>query len=119
MRHIESAEQQALFEWVEFNKKKIDELELIYHIPNGGKRNIREAARLKQEGVKAGVPDIHLPIAKGMHMGLWIEMKAPGGKLTDNQKAWKRKLESWGHKVVVCYSWAEAKDNILEYLGVA
>ena len=119
MKHIESEQQQALFQWVEYNKAKFEELKLLYHIPNGGKRNVREAARLKQEGVRAGVPDIHLPIAKGMYMGLWIEMKAPGGKLTGNQKAWKRQLETWGHKVIVCYGWEQAKNEILGYLEVA
>ena len=119
MQHIESDEQKALFQWIDYNKNKYEELETIYHIPNGGKRNAREAARLKQEGVRAGVPDVHLPIPKGMYIGLWIEMKAPGGKLTNYQKDWKNKLESWGHKVIVCYNWEEAKNSILKYLEVS
>lgn len=119
MKHIESNEQQALFTWVEYNKKNIPELNLLYHIPNGGKRNVREAARLKQEGVKAGVPDIHLPIARYTYLGLWVEMKAPKGKLSGSQKRWKDKLEAYGHKVIVCYTWEQAKDAILDYLEVS
>lgn len=46
MNHQESQEQQALFEWAAYHP----ELELMHHIPNGGKRNPREAARLKREG---------------------------------------------------------------------
>lgn len=119
MKHIESEQQQALFEWIEYSKAKFEELTLLYHIPNGGKRNAREAARLKQEGVRPGVPDIHLPVANGTYIGLWLEMKAPKGKLSENQKEWKNKLEAWGHKVTVCYNWEQAAAEILNYLEVA
>ncbi len=34
-------------------------------------------------------------------------------------KTRKRQLEAWGHKVTVCYSWEQAKDEILGYLEVA
>jgi len=47
----ESTEQQALFEWAEFAAKKTPELKLLFAVPNGGKRNITTAARLKKEGV--------------------------------------------------------------------
>jgi hypothetical protein len=112
----ESAEQQALFQWVEYNTVKYPQLKLLFAIPNGGKRDKREAARLKREGTRAGVPDVCLPIPKGNYCGLWVEMKSGKGKLSDNQKKWKEQLESWGHKVAVCYGWEEAKECILEYL---
>lgn len=116
MIHHESEEQQALFTWAEYEKHNIPELELLYHIPNGGKRNAREAARLKREGVKSGVPDINLPIPRGMYYGLWVEMKSEKGKPTKSQEKWIKSLRDWGHYVAVCHNWEEAKNEIIKYL---
>jgi len=60
MNHIEDNEQICLMEWAAAQSGKFPELSLIFHIPNGGKRNAREAARFKRMGVKAGVPDLFL-----------------------------------------------------------
>lgn len=117
MIHHESEEQQALFQWAQLNINKYPELELLFHIPNGGKRNVREGARLKREGVKAGVPDIQLPIPRGMYYGLWVEMKSDKGKLSKNQEIWISKLRNIGHYVTVCYNWEEAKNEIEKYLN--
>ena len=57
---------------------------LVFAVPNGGSRDKREAARLKWQGVLAGVPDV-LVILDGRTFG--IEFKAPKGKLSDAQKA--------------------------------
>ena len=63
LRSYEEAEQAAIFEWAEYEKRKYPELELLYHVPNGGKRDAKTAAILKRCGVKAGVPDLVLPVA--------------------------------------------------------
>lgn len=52
---LEGEEQAALFRWAQFQSGKYPELDLMFHIPNGGKRGKAEAARFKAEGVKAGV----------------------------------------------------------------
>lgn len=116
MKHLESAEQQTLFQWAELQKGKHPELSLMYHIPNGGKRNKLEAIRLKKEGVKAGVPDICLPVARLNYHGLYIELKAKKGKASDNQVIWIEKLKEQGYIVVICYGWEDAKRVILAYL---
>ena len=58
-----------------------------FHCPNGGFRNKIEAGRLKAQGVKAGIPDIGVPLPDGKI--LWIEVKAPGGVLSEPQKAFR------------------------------
>ena len=114
----ESSEQQALIQWAEISSKKIPELSLLYAIPNGGKRNIATAVRLKKEGVKAGVPDLCLPVArKGFH-GLYIEMKVDRNKPTGNQMEWMKRLSEQGYAFKVCWGWEEAKKEIEKYLGV-
>ena len=53
-------------------RKKWPELELLHHIPNGGSRDVVEAAHMKRQGVKSGVPDLHLPVPRGGYASLYI-----------------------------------------------
>ena len=118
MEHPESNEQQALFQWAKFMEQKYPELRLLYHPPNGGKRDKREAARLKREGVKAGVPDLCLPVARGEFHGLYIELKAGKNKPTDAQKEWISDLILQGYYACVCVGWEQAAEVIGDYLGM-
>lgn len=116
MKHLEDNEQILLFEWATLQSCKYPELELLFHIPNGGKRNAQEAARFKRMGVKPGVPDLMLPVPRNGYHGLWIEMKSPKGKTSKNQKDMLEKLNKQRYKAVVCFSWEEAAQIIKDYL---
>jgi hypothetical protein len=50
---------------------------VYFHVPNGGQRDLREAKRLKQSGVKAGVPDLIFLAHQRFYC---LELKEPGGK---------------------------------------
>lgn len=132
-RSIEHSHQVALFRWAALMRKQIPELDLLIAIPNGGHRHIAVARKLKAEGVKAGIPDIALFVPRtgdcpetgypcvdpcGTFHGLFIELKAPGGKVSPAQTGWITALRKQGYRVEICRSWVEAKDLILEYLGV-
>lgn len=113
----EDTEQAHIFAWAAWARGKYPELDLLHHIPNGGKRSKSEAARFKVQGVKAGVPDICLPCARGGYHGLYIELKrTKGGKLSAAQKEWIDALNEQGYKAAVCYGFDEAKEIITEYL---
>lgn len=116
MKHNEDNEQITLFRWAQFLSGKYPELGLMFHIPNGGKRDVREAARFKSMGVKAGVPDIFLPLARGSYHGLFIELKAAGGKPSEKQKECIEFLKTQGYRVEICYGWENASKVITEYL---
>lgn len=116
MKSRESEEQTSLIAWTELMKGRYPEIALLYHIPNGGSRNRLEAYHLKQQGVKSGVPDLCLPVARGGYHGLYIEMKVKGNKPTANQLEWIGNLQKQGYKAVVCYGWEEASGVILSYL---
>lgn len=88
-------------------------------IPNGGRRDVREAARLKAEGVKPGVSDLLLPLRRGGHFALWLELKAPGNKPTPLQRAWLRRMELAGYRAEWADDWLKAAAVIAEYVGVA
>lgn len=113
----EHQEQCALFDWADFAESKIPALRLLHAIPNGGKRDIRTAAMLKAEGVKPGVPDICLPVPRGIFHGLYIELKRrKGGTVSKEQQAWIDALKEQHYWCSVCYGWECARDVILEYL---
>ena len=114
----EENEQAALFRWASYAQTQYEELKLMYHVPNEGKRSSVTGARMKQAGLKPGVPDVCLPTAHGGYVGLYIEMKVKPNKPTENQKQWLRALREAGHFTAVCYTWEEAKNLIEEYLGL-
>ncbi|MBE7042939.1 MAG: VRR-NUC domain-containing protein [Ruminococcaceae bacterium] len=112
----ESNEQVSLFEWCEYSSGKYPELQLLFHVPNGGYRSKATAGRMKAEGVKAGVPDLFLPVAKQGYHGLFIEMKAGKNKPTAHQMQWLEHLSQQGYLAVVCYGWEDAAKALTEYL---
>ena len=110
----ETQEQQTLFRWAEMQKGKYPELALLFHISNEGKRN---PARAKAEGIKAGVPDLCLPVPRGPYHGAYIEMKRrKGGTVSRDQESWLTALECQGYAVAVCKGWQEAAKFIKKYL---
>ena len=116
MKKLEAQEQENLITWCNLQSRKYPELNLIFHIPNGGSRNKVEAFNLKKQGVKAGVPDLFFPVAKKGYYGLFIEMKVKNNKPTENQKKWLNALAEQGFLTTVCYSFEEARKTILNYL---
>lgn len=112
----EHAEQAALFRWAEFARARLPELALLYAVPNGGHRHKATAARLKAEGVKRGVPDVCLPVARDGAHGLYIEIKTERGKPTSEQLGWIRALRRQGYAAEVCHGWESARSMIEHYL---
>lgn len=112
----EHIEQSALFYWAKLREPHTPELALLFAIPNGGHRHKAVAAKLKAEGVKAGVPDVCLPVPRGQYHGLYIELKAPGGRATDLQRNWLLALGAQGYFTRLCVGWEEAKKTIEDYL---
>jgi hypothetical protein len=112
----EAETQMMLFRWAEYEKARYPELELMFHVPNGGSRNAFEAKNLKLQGVKAGVPDIILPVAKGFYHGLFVELKVGKNKTSQLQEEWLDKLKGAGYKTALCYGFDETVSVIKSYL---
>ena len=113
----ESAEQKAIFQWAKLKYSKFPELEwCLFSVPNGGSRHKLEAYNLKLQGLKSGVSDITLQVARGGYNGLWIELKVGKNKTTKNQDKFLETMREQGYFAVVCYGSLEAIDTILDYL---
>jgi len=119
-KHVptEHAEQAQLFEVAAIRAERDGRWGMLYAIPNGGDRHPAVGAALKAEGVKAGVPDVHLPVPVGRHHGLYIELKRTvGGRVEQAQAEWIEDLQAQGYRVEVCRGCDAAVAAITEYLG--
>lgn len=116
MRHLEDDLQMACVKWFDFQHPMLKAL--LFHVPNGGHRNAREAARFKAMGVRPGVPDLLLLYPKqGFHF-LALELKAGKNTQTYEQKRYESILTNRaGGKYVVIRSidgFIEAVSSYLE-----
>lgn len=94
------------------------ELAWLHHSPNGGQRSAFTGAQLKAMGVKRGFPDLILPIRRGEHPGLAIEMKSADGTLQPDQKAWKALFESQNWAWRLARNAQDARAELCKYLGI-
>jgi hypothetical protein len=122
----EHDEQVAVIAWASLMARGFPELELLYAVPNGAKLPYRgkgkarfspEAMRLKAEGLRPGVPDLVLPVARQGYHGLYIEMKYGKNKPTPEQVWWADRLAEQGYLSTVCWGSQEAIDTIQAYLS--
>lgn len=116
LKSTEAQHQSAVMQWAQLNLAKYPELALLYHVPNGGKRDPIEAKHLKEQGVKSGVPDLCLPVPRGKYHGLYIEMKTENGNTSYEQDWWIEKLTEQGYFVEVCHGWESAVRVIEWYM---
>lgn len=101
----ESDEQIAFVKWFRASYPEV----LIFAIPNGGRRNAREALKLQNEGVTAGIPDLMVP-----EWRLFIEMKRQkGGTVSTEQKSIMEELTRIGYRCEVCKGYQAAKELVL------
>jgi hypothetical protein len=93
-------------------------LNWLYSVPNGLLLHPSVRTQMINEGSKAGVPDLFLPVRSGQYSGLYIEMKSATGKLSAKQKEFKIFVEDQGYKFIVPRSCEEALSEILAYCGI-
>lgn len=83
---------------------------LICHIPNENSH--------RQPGVRAGMPDLLLPVARGNFHGWYCELKIQGGKCSAVQRTMHHRLRMEGYRVVTIWdSVDEVMSEIEEYLN--
>lgn len=85
-------------------------LDLLYAIPNGQYR----PGQRKEPGLRAGVPDLHLPVARRGYHSLYIEMKYKDNQLSEDQRQWGLKLMHEGHAIYVMRS-VQAAQGLLRW----
>lgn len=128
--------QAQVIRWAKNNEQYYPDLKLLYAIPNGSNLSKPQRAVMSYTGLRAGMPDIHLPILRqrkdtpnmmDFYIGLWIEMKrqpyrdAKGrlcrGQVSPEQKKMIALLREAGHRVEVCEGPEEGIRVLKDYLG--
>lgn len=113
----EHAIQSSFFNWVRLQENAIPELRLMHAIPNGGHRHAAVAKRLKAEGVRAGVFDTFLPVARGGFHGLYIEFKCGANTLSPSQEAFQERANKEGYLCFTVWEAADAVKIVENYLN--
>ena len=121
MNMSEHAEQVAVIDWCFAMTRIYPGLDLIFAIPNGamlggGRIGAIRANSLKAEGMRPGVCDLFLPVARGKWHGMFLEMKTQIGKLSENQEEFIAGVEAQGYFTAVCYGADEAIEQLTFYL---
>lgn len=107
----EEAEQVAVIDYLRYRNIP------HWHTPNEGYRRPAYARKLKAQGVRAGVPDITIPLARCGYNHLYIEMKRrKGGRVSQAQQEMLDLLNSLGSLAVVCNGAGEAIEVIQKYV---
>lgn len=111
------SERQIQIECVSWFRMRYPEASKVFFaVPNGGARNAWTAKNLRDEGALSGVADLILLVPKKGYASLCIEMKKPGGRVSDSQKTFCEAAKAFKNKYVVCYSVEEFKTAVREYL---
>lgn len=81
----------------------------VFAVPNGGSRNIIEAANLKAQGVMAGVSDL-IVLLPGKKV-YFIELKNPNGKGRQSpaQREFEDNVRAYGNEYLLWDNWAQVE----------
>ena len=94
----------------------------IFAVPNAFKRTPRQGKWMKDEGLRAGVPDIVVAVpmwedGECLYPGLFIELKHGRGRLSQSQREWLARLRGFGYAVAVANGCDVALDITRRYFS--
>jgi hypothetical protein len=98
--------QAAVFQAAAWEALQRPEFDMMFHIAN-------ENAH-KRPGVKGGIPDLFLPMARGCYHGLFVELKIGGNKPSQKQLDVISELRSQGYQVNVIW---DSVDEVIETIA--
>ena len=110
-KQIESGIQRGIVQYI----RSVLPRAVLMAIPNGSQRTASGRPANAVPGFLPGAPDLVLALPN--REVIWIEVKSPVGRLSDNQKHVHAMLETIGHKIIL----ARSIDDIREafaYLGI-
>ena len=109
-RDIEHQTQIACVNWFRY----VYDDAVIFAVPNGGRRDRVTGAKMKAEGVLAGVSDLIILSSVGT---IFIEMKTRTGSQAATQKEFQKMVEALGYHYHVCRSFDDFQQAVEKELG--
>ena len=86
---------------------------LWFHPANERKTTKHIGSLLKQQGVKAGVPDVFVLQGNHAYYGLMMELKLKPNKPTKHQQQWLKELNDYSY----CGRWVDDLDSALHLIN--
>lgn len=114
----EAQEHSIVFKWSARLERYYPELWFLHRIPSCWSHHIAEVVNLKKPGVKPGVSNIFLPVARQGYHGLYLELIAIGDMVYNTQADWINRVREQGYAAFVCFGADEAIGKIKWYLGI-
>ena len=109
--HIQS----ECVKWFRYQYPKLRKL--LFHVPNGGKRNKVTAQIFKAMGVVPGVSDLILLVSRHGYGSLCIEMKTTSGYQSPAQIDWEKEVTAAGNKYALCRTFDDFQKTVKDYLS--
>lgn len=109
--------QASYFDWVRMMRLKDWRYELIYAVPNAGKRNATIGNRMVAEGLSKGVLDVNIDMPAGGFNGARIEFKSAKGALTKAQEEYFELYRAAGYYPILCRTFNKAQFFTEHYLS--
>jgi hypothetical protein len=94
---------------------------LFFSVPNGGwlagnaTQRAGQMNKLKGEGLLPGVSDLFIAEPRGHFHGMFLEMKAPGGKPSENQMWFMNETEKRGYFTCCALNGFDDAKSFAEY----
>lgn len=110
----EHGETAALIERTRLATGRYPQLRLLFAIKNEA---AYKNARLRAEGIRNGVFDLMLPVARGAYHGLFLEMKVGKNQLSPEQTVFAFEMRQEGYCTIVCWGQDAAFRALITYLG--
>lgn len=115
MNQIEHKIQTEVATWIRCEHPRI-----LWTASAGGMRTgIHTARKMKAMGYRKGCPDLLIFEPRGGYLGLFIELKAPGGTKQPQQREFLQEANDRGYMAVFCEGYKETVDFIGKYLKLS
>lgn len=108
-RQIESGIQRDIVQYI----RSVLPRSVLMAIPNGSQRTASGRPANAVPGFLPGAPDLVLALPN--KEVIWIEVKSPIGRLSDNQKHVHAMLETIGHKIILARSIDDIREAFAFY----
>lgn len=102
----------AIMDWVRLHPALVP---FVMHFPNEGKRTPSYGRLMKEMGMRAGVSDLFIGMARHGYHGAWIELKTPTGVVSPHQTKFLADMKQQGYYTVICRSIEDGIKIIQKY----